>query len=207
MVLSSVLKVKLNYQFAMLLGVRGWEVRVMDARSKSLVFSPCVVSDVYEFYFWFKYDLGQKYYAPQVRPEWGSNSWPPDHDSTFHATATPALTTDGTTNNCAGLNLLENVEFRGGGEAVQEWVSMPWLFVRPMMTVAMTRAGTVYQNTGNINVCLLKNGYRFLPLLPKVIGNLLWACIQYNKNHLLCRIVMFLFLSASWSSHSHCTAQ
>ena len=23
---------------------------------------------------WFKYDLGQKYYAPQVRPNWGSNS-------------------------------------------------------------------------------------------------------------------------------------
>ena len=31
-----------------------------------------------------KYDLGQKYYAPQVRPTRGSNSWPPDHDSTFH---------------------------------------------------------------------------------------------------------------------------
>ena len=30
--------------------------------------------------------LGQKYYAPQVRPNWGSNSWPPDHDSTFHVT-------------------------------------------------------------------------------------------------------------------------
>ena len=25
-------------------------------------------------YFWFKYDLGQKYQAPQVRPDWGSNS-------------------------------------------------------------------------------------------------------------------------------------
>ena len=25
-------------------------------------------------YIWFKYDLGQKYYAPQVRPDWGSNS-------------------------------------------------------------------------------------------------------------------------------------
>ena len=29
---------------------------------------------------WFKYDLGQKYYAPQVRPNRGSNSRPPDHD-------------------------------------------------------------------------------------------------------------------------------
>ena len=44
-------------------------------------------------YFWFKYDLGQKYQAPQVRPDWGSNSWPPDHDRTFHVTETPALTT------------------------------------------------------------------------------------------------------------------
>ena len=32
-------------------------------------------------------------YALQVRPNWGSNSWPPDHDSTFHVTETPALTT------------------------------------------------------------------------------------------------------------------
>ena len=44
-------------------------------------------------YFWFKYDLGQKYYAPQVRPDRGSHSWPPDDDSTFHVTETPVLTT------------------------------------------------------------------------------------------------------------------
>ena len=25
-------------------------------------------------YYWFKYDLGQKYCAPQVRPDWGSNA-------------------------------------------------------------------------------------------------------------------------------------
>ena len=29
-------------------------------------------------YFWFKYNLGKKYHVPQVRPDWGSNSWPPD---------------------------------------------------------------------------------------------------------------------------------
>ena len=44
-------------------------------------------------YFWFKYDFGQKYYASQVRPNQGSNSWPPDHESTVHATEMPALTT------------------------------------------------------------------------------------------------------------------
>ena len=44
-------------------------------------------------YFWFKYDLGQKYHASQVRPDWDSNSWPSDHDSTVHVTETPALTT------------------------------------------------------------------------------------------------------------------
>ena len=48
--------------------------------------------DVY-FCFCFKYDLEQKYHAPQVRPEGGSNSWPPDHDNTFHVTDMPAPTT------------------------------------------------------------------------------------------------------------------
>ena len=42
--------------------------------------------------FWLKFDLGQKYYAPQVRPDRGSNSWPQDHHSTVHVTETPALT-------------------------------------------------------------------------------------------------------------------
>ena len=44
-------------------------------------------------YFLFKYDLGQKYCTPQLRPDRGSNSWPPDHDSTFHVTEMSALTT------------------------------------------------------------------------------------------------------------------
>ena len=46
-----------------------------------------------EIYFWFKCDLGQNYYTPQVQPDWGSNSWPPDRDSTLHVTEIPALTT------------------------------------------------------------------------------------------------------------------
>ena len=45
------------------------------------------------FKFWLKYDLGQKYYAPQVRPDRGSNSLPPDHESTFNVIETPALAT------------------------------------------------------------------------------------------------------------------
>ena len=44
-------------------------------------------------YFWFKYDLRQKYYAPQVWPDRGSNWGPSDHDSTFHVTEMPVLTT------------------------------------------------------------------------------------------------------------------
>ena len=48
---------------------------------------------LFVLYFLFKYDLGQKYHAPQVRPDRGSNSWSPDHDSTVHVTETPALTT------------------------------------------------------------------------------------------------------------------
>ena len=34
--------------------------------------------------------LRQKYHAPQILPDQGSNSWPQDHDSTFHVTETPA---------------------------------------------------------------------------------------------------------------------
>ena len=45
------------------------------------------------WYFCFKYDLGHKYYAPQVQPDRASNSWPPDHDSTFYVTEMPAPTT------------------------------------------------------------------------------------------------------------------
>ena len=47
----------------------------------------------YHFYIWFKYDLGQKYYAHLLRPDWGSNSWPLDHNSKFHVTKMPAQTT------------------------------------------------------------------------------------------------------------------
>ena len=43
--------------------------------------------------FWFKYDLGQMHYAPQVWPDRDSNSSRPDHDSTCYATEMPALTT------------------------------------------------------------------------------------------------------------------
>ena len=46
-----------------------------------------------KLYFWFIYDLGQKYYALQVWPNWGLYSWPPDHDNTLHVTEKPALTT------------------------------------------------------------------------------------------------------------------
>ena len=34
--------------------------------------------------------LRHKYYAPQVRPNWDSNSSPLDHESTFQVTETPA---------------------------------------------------------------------------------------------------------------------
>ena len=53
-------------------------------------FSPIVGTNIYV---WFKYNLGQKYHAPQVQPRRGLNSWPPDHDSTFNVTETPAITT------------------------------------------------------------------------------------------------------------------
>ena len=40
-----------------------------------------------------KYDLDRSTMHPQVRPDWGLNSWPLNHDSTFHVTETPTLTT------------------------------------------------------------------------------------------------------------------
>ena len=54
----------------------------------------CQPSSVCAFslYFWFKYDLGQKYYALQVQSDQGLNSWPPDHESTLHVAEMPALT-------------------------------------------------------------------------------------------------------------------
>ena len=62
----------------------------------------------------------------------------------------------------------------------------------------------VYRNTDNIAVCLLKNGYRFLNLLPKIIVNLLWlTCehvfklIQHNKPFSMSNIVVFLSFSAA----------
>ena len=46
-------------------------------------------------YFWLRHDLGEKYHAPQVRPDRGVSSWSPDHayDSSFHVNETSALTT------------------------------------------------------------------------------------------------------------------
>ena len=49
-----------------------------------MLWSTCLAFWGVQKYFWFKGNLGQKYYAPQIWPDWGSNSWPPDHDSTFH---------------------------------------------------------------------------------------------------------------------------
>ena len=39
-----------------------------------------------------KYDLDRRAMDPKFKPDWGSNSLPSDHDSTFHVTETPALT-------------------------------------------------------------------------------------------------------------------
>ena len=56
------------------------------------LFRPGFMAQYGMLYLWFKYDR-QKYYAWRVRPDRGSNSWPPDHASIFHVTETPALTT------------------------------------------------------------------------------------------------------------------
>ena len=66
-----------------------WNIRYL----LSTVHSNMIWFSENTIYIWFKYDLGQKYYAPQVQPHQGSNSWPPDHDSTLHVTETPTQTT------------------------------------------------------------------------------------------------------------------
>ena len=46
--------------------------------------------------FWIKYQLDRSTMHPwhhKFDPDWGSNSWPPDHDRTFHVTEMPSLTT------------------------------------------------------------------------------------------------------------------
>ena len=58
----------------------------------SIHFKRFIIINIF-FFFLFKYDLGQKYHVPQVRPNRGSNSLPPDRDSTVHVTEMPALTT------------------------------------------------------------------------------------------------------------------
>ena len=50
-------------------------------------------SFVHDLYLYFWFNTRQKYYPPQVWSDQGSNSWLPDHDSTFHITEMPALTT------------------------------------------------------------------------------------------------------------------
>ena len=70
-------------------------------KAKIAVFScDCILENTFKccqwtILIWFKYNLGYRtYYTPQFRPDRGSNSsWPTDHDSTFHVTETPALTT------------------------------------------------------------------------------------------------------------------
>ena len=46
-------------------------------------------------------------HVPQVWPDWGSNSWPSDHDSTFHVTETPALTTRPSVTSCLARDVCD----------------------------------------------------------------------------------------------------
>ena len=60
--------------------------RQFSTKVELILTLPYNTHQTYE-YFWIKHDLGQKYYAR------GLNSRPSDHDSTFHVTEMPALTT------------------------------------------------------------------------------------------------------------------
>ena len=76
--------------------------------------------------------------------------------------------------------------------------------VQHIKTTLLNRAGTVYRNTDNITICLLRNSYQFLHLLPKIIVNLLWLIcehvsmlIQHNKPFFMSNVVVFLSFSAA----------
>ena len=62
----------------------GWEIRELGNKMMRYNDKNAPVNSN-TLYVWFKYNLGQKYYVPQVQPELGLNS--------FHVTETPALTT------------------------------------------------------------------------------------------------------------------
>ena len=57
------------------------------------------------YYFLFKYDLEQKYYAPKFQPDRGSNLWPQDDDGTFQVAERPALNHLAISNSQFGLNM------------------------------------------------------------------------------------------------------
>ena len=46
----------------------------------SVLVNRTLIKKVCHIVLWVKDNLGQKYFAPQVLPDWGSNSCPPDHD-------------------------------------------------------------------------------------------------------------------------------
>ena len=65
-------------------------------------------------YFWFKYDLGEKYYTPQVQPDRGSNSRHPDQDSTFPVIEMPARPSETSVLVCIWIyTLVSNPVFSG----------------------------------------------------------------------------------------------
>ena len=104
------------------------------------------------FYVLFKYDLGQKYYAPQVRPDRGSNSRPPDHDSTLHVTETEPVIFMSTHNSAVQtFDCNQSVTFKPYGVISHSnscsricWLSAPtWLFhhiFKPPSCIRVTTA-------------------------------------------------------------------
>ena len=107
------------------------------------------------WYFWVKYDFGQKCYATQVCPILDSNSWPPDHDSTFHVIEMPALTTRPSVTSKNKCSLLPH--YRGGlrwfqmhglSDRLMHWQLMflvqvhVWLRTEGLHTPSLTQSGS-----------------------------------------------------------------
>ena len=144
-------------------------------------------------YFWFTYDLGQKYQAPQVRPDRDSNSWPPDHDSTLHVTETSALTTRPSvtsvqTQLCRNIGYLMNcsyMSFRG--------LCMVFNCACKEISITWSRSLFLYQ---------WQTYHRWCQTVQTVIT------ILRDKNQLVictcCLLCQVLSMIANWSIYKPC---
>ena len=146
--------------------------------------------------------LRQKYYAPQVRPDWGLKPWP-DHDSTFHVTEMSALSLGHQWHSCYSSTLFlcahEHMYFMEC--ALSQNVLLPLLMVH-----FVTRMYYYYHYyldmLGNIHTAwdIAKSA----PLILHVLCNTVTK--QTNNNGTVELMCMTMAYALTWSSVFYITA-